>query len=500
LLEQKIEYANASGSDLDMIGYKLPRELSISYQFKSTVHFDNAEFLGNTDFIDFTFEKDVSFSGATFHEDVRFNDTIFKEKASFKQSKFKGKASFHEVVSFHVGADFSNAIFSKEVLFYEVRFGDSSFSDATFHEDVRFNETSGDASFSKTTFHGDVAFNEGGFNRAEFTETAFNRKVQFSDINFHRGADFSHTTFRGDTSFHECSFEMYVSSCSTTFHGDASFSKTTFHGDASFDQSKFNGILSFTDNTINGSLSFAQVFFKEKDQIIFNGDLSKVSFVSTDITRVQFGDKVVWGRKQTNSGTTEPEDGNNNTHNKERFDFKIYDERRIEESVAITDTHTTTNSLEAVIAEYRNLRENYEYYLRYEEAGKFFMREMELRRNYTQPLSTSTEQIKQRNGVARNLGLIGLYRLVCDYGESIRKPLIIIICTFVLATIFFTYENGWSIENFYPVRKTLASFFPFFSLNDDPSLPEMILKATMLPMVGLLFITLRRKLERRFRH
>jgi hypothetical protein len=31
---------------------------------------------------------------------------------------------------------------------------------------------------------------------------------------------------------------------------------------------------------------------------------------------------------------------------------------------------------------YRNLRENYEYRLRYDEAGKFFIREMELTRNY----------------------------------------------------------------------------------------------------------------------
>jgi uncharacterized protein YjbI with pentapeptide repeats len=504
LLEQKIDNANASGSALELIGYKLPRELSISsYQFKSNVHLDNAEFLGNTYFRDSVFEKDVSFSGATFNGDVIFNEITFNEKASFQQSKLKGKAQFHEVVRFHGGADFSNATFSSEVLFYEVHFGDSSFSNATFHGEARFTETSftGEARFDETTFHGEVSFNEGGFNgAAEFIETDFNRKVQFNDIRFHGGADFSHSTFHGEVSFNEITFERHVSSYKTTFNGEASFHETTFNGEAGFEESKFNGILSFTDNTIKGSLSFAQVFFKEKDQIIFNGDLSRVSFASTDITRVQFGDKVVWGRNQINSGTTEPEDGNNNTHNKERFDFKIYDERRIEESVAITDAHITTNSLETVIAEYRNLRENYEYYLRYEEAGKFFIREMELRRNYSQPLSTSTESISKRNIFARNLGLIGLYRLVCDYGESIRKPLIIIISAFIFATIFFSYERGWSMENFDPVRKTLAAFFPFFSLNNDPSLPEMILKATMLPMVGLLFITLRRKLERRFRH
>jgi hypothetical protein len=34
------------------------------------------------------------------------------------------------------------------------------------------------------------------------------------------------------------------------------------------------------------------------------------------------------------------------------------------------------------MAVYRNLRENYEFRLRYDEAGKFFIREMELKRKY----------------------------------------------------------------------------------------------------------------------
>jgi hypothetical protein len=37
---------------------------------------------------------------------------------------------------------------------------------------------------------------------------------------------------------------------------------------------------------------------------------------------------------------------------------------------------------DAVMSIYRNLRENYEYCLRYDEAGEFFKKEMELKRNY----------------------------------------------------------------------------------------------------------------------
>jgi hypothetical protein len=370
-----------------------------------------------------------------------------------------------------------------------------------FKSSVEFDRAHflGEVDFNASVFEKDVSFYETEFNgEANFSNATFNGEARFNGTRFGGQANFDDTTFERDVFFHDATFPAGANFLDTTFEKDVSFSSATFGGETDFGGSRLNRVLSFTDNTVKGTIGFARVFFKEKDQIIFNGDLSKVSFVNTDVTRVRFGD-VIWGKNQTKSGNNETEHNNTIISNTERFDFKIHDERVIEKDVKSTDIFTT-NSLESVIAEYRNLRENYEYYLRYEEAGKFFMREMELRRNYNQPLSTSTEKIRKRNIFARNLGLIGLYHLVCDYGESIRKPLIIIIFAFISATIFFSYENGWSMENFDPVRKTLASFFPFFSLTDDPSLPEMILKATILPMVGLLFITLRRKLERRFRH
>jgi hypothetical protein len=46
--------------------------------------------------------------------------------------------------------------------------------------------------------------------------------------------------------------------------------------------------------------------------------------------------------------------------------------------------------LESVMAVYRNLRENYEYRLRYDEAVKFFTKEMELKRKYRNDGSKSS--------------------------------------------------------------------------------------------------------------
>ena len=49
------------------------------------------------------------------------------------------------------------------------------------------------------------------------------------------------------------------------------------------------------------------------------------------------------------------------------------------------------------MAVYRNLRENYEFRLRYDEAGKFFMKEMELKRRYREILSHDGSSITKRN-------------------------------------------------------------------------------------------------------
>jgi hypothetical protein len=84
-------------------------------------------------------------------------------------------------------------------------------------------------------------------------------------------------------------------------------------------------------------------------------------------------------------------------------------------------------SLERVTAVYRNLRENYEYRLRYDEAGKFFTKEMELKRKPREiPSNDGRSVVIKPNGwVRRNLSLTGLCKHFSNYGESIVKPTLI---------------------------------------------------------------------------
>jgi hypothetical protein len=117
------------------------------------------------------------------------------------------------------------------------------------------------------------------------------------------------------------------------------------------------------------------VTFENPNKNIFEvQDMSRVSFVNTDITGIRFGDNVRW-------------DGTDN--------FQVIEETWLEEDIENTIEDRRVR-LGGVLSVYRNLRENYEYRRRYDEAGKFFIREMELKRKYREEISKrSTPDYKE---------------------------------------------------------------------------------------------------------
>jgi hypothetical protein len=346
--------------------------------------------------------------------------------------------------------------------------------------------------------------------------------VYLEDANFLGNTDFTKSTFERVAYFYGAQFNGRAHFIGATFSNEAYFNEAQFNEATYFSYAQFNEATNFdfSFEAPKGDVILSSVSLKEQEKITFNGDLSKVSFANTDITRVRFGDKVLWGRKKRNSANAKPreeeaaDDKNKLAQEQEEVDFKIRDEWLIEENIK-KKTKESPNSLESVIAEYRNLRENYEYNLRYEEAGRFFIREMELRRKY-KPKSSSLSsslflssslvadnKIEKKNFFERIFSFAALYYFVSDYGESTHKPLAITISVFFIATLYFWYLKGWSTDTETisdSISRTLTALFPFFSLPEDYGLLDVVLRATMIPLAGLLFITLRRKLERRFRH
>jgi len=115
-------------------------------------------------------------------------------------------------------------------------------------------------------------------------------------------------------------------------------------------------------------------------------------------------------------------------------------------------------SLEDVLSVYRNLRENYEFRLRYEDAGKFFIKEMELKRKYRElklkgdnsPIPNIKYVYIQNGWLRRNFSLNGLYYHFSRYGESIWRPTAIGAITVGLSTLFWLIQNNPTAEPFIP--------------------------------------------------
>jgi hypothetical protein len=158
---------------------------------------------------------------------------------------------------------------------------------------------------------------------------------------------------------------------------------------------------------------------------------------------------------------------------------------------------------------YRNLRENYEYRLRYDEAGKFFIKEMELKRNYREVRTRTSYEIVKNDWVRRNLSLTGLYNLFSKYGESWVRPVVLSTLTLVAATMYrlintfdfqlsFNTETLWFMKDIF--EKTLIDFLPFIPNSDQTKPPDYFIKSIGVLSFGLLLIALRRRFERKFRH
>jgi hypothetical protein len=344
-------------------------------------------------------------------------------------------------------------------------------------------------------------------------------------VNFEDKANIIHTKFRGETGFYGTTFREAI------FSPDVRFERIT---------------------------KFRYVVFENGEKVDFGAkDVSNVSFLNTDITRIKFAEDVNWGGKDRftiiderelesdepsenypdeyflfrgdkiprSDKTREKEhkirkESENNRHSQRITDFlktefgqripentiftrannevisnktvqrkenkgaRIYEVAEIEGDNAATyliilnerKSKATLSingkfycnfpakkigedkieiyfnefpSIDSIKAVYRNLRENYEYRLRYDEAGKFFIKEMELKRYYrTLQLKDDKFGHIETNGWARRnlFSLTGWYYHLSRYGESLLRPTIAGIAIISLSTLFFAMQTNPATE------------------------------------------------------
>jgi len=266
--------------------------------------------------IDKEFIQPIYFNHCNFQK-ANFIEAIFSAEAIFTRATFSAEANFSST-TFKGKVDFTLATFSAEAQFYYTTFKEAIFNNTTFKEEsILIGATfSAEANFSGSIFKGKV----------DFTLATFSAITYFTRATFSAEANFSSTTFKENTYFHRPTFS-----------------------DATYFSGKFQGWSYFN-----------YVSFGKPNEVRFEiEDMSLVSFMNTDITRIRFSGKTRWSK-----------DGQ----------FKVIEEENLEKAL---DTYKEIESnLEEILSVYRNLRENYEFRRRYDEAGKFFIREMELKRKY----------------------------------------------------------------------------------------------------------------------
>jgi hypothetical protein len=283
-----------------------------------------------------------------------------------------------------------------------------------------------------------------------------------------------------------------------TFEGDKTrFLDVNFKGRANFEKTHFNDKIKFDGTTFNQA-KFSEVEFKDKTKVMFrkvifeNGEkvnfdvtnMEKVSFLDTDISRVKFAEEAFWGGDKG---------------------FTVLDERELELKLKGKKSGVENDpELESIKAIYRNLRENCEYRLRYDDAGQFFIREMELKRNYSK---NDKGEIIKTDRFRRNFSLTGFYRLA-SYGERFIMPILlstsvmvgaILLSIWQINTVGITEPNHnvtFALNNI--TERTVTTFLQL--RNEHLIWSDFIIKVLGIISLGMFAIPLRRKFERKFRY
>ena len=375
---------------------------------------------------------------------------------------------------------FTDARFSGDVAFSGIRCRAADFTDAKFAGSLSMADMVADAvRLLKTSFSC-----SGGAAAADDVDAVGSATVELERCDFRScnvalasmpSARFSECTI-GDAVFRYseiCDFEAI--DCS--FEGDADFAEGKI-GVARFDGVSFGGGAVFEgaagSTVFEKSGSFRHARFGREEQVRFGRSLSNVSFLGTNMTRVRFHADTVWN-----------DDGNR---------YAILDERRLAED-------PSPSALSDALAVYRSLRECYEYWLMYVEAGQFYAREIDMRRRYR--LDARRGKVV-RSRWHRYLSLANGYNVLCRYGESFGRASAWVGGVFAASAAYFMCADagpqgspdGLYLQAVAALERTLAAFLH----TGKGGIDDHVVRIVSLPVLGSMFIVLKRRLERRLRH
>ena len=362
---------------------------------------------------------------------------------------------YFEGCKFRALVDFSNANWAAPITFNSCVFmGGANFTRSKFIHPLYFKNIKSDP---KTRFD----FRESNLLGVQITGSAF----PTSDFSLARlsSARFTANKFTGDVSMADAKLD------------DCSFLDNTFEKQAMFTAAKFSRCIFKNENF--KSATFKSSIFISNEVSIIDADMSNTSLAGADLSGVKFTDRTKW-------------DGDR--HN------RIYDAHMFY-------SNPTPDGFVAALAVLRALRDNHEYHLMYRTAGRFFVQEMDIKRNYFLRGNTVSRHFLP----SRLFSLTGLYFWICGYGESFKRV------GFWITMLFGTALGSFALQfELLPVhdpahaslgvwekaamhlKRTLAAFFPL----GGGDLSDYVVRIASIPLLGTLFIVIRRRFERKLRH
>ena len=399
------------------------------------------------------------------------------------------------------------------------------------------------AGLSETTFEEAVLFRDAEFAGAtSFSGCTFKKGADFRGCTFKKGADFSHATFLdaadfessrlgGMADFLHADFTRVTFDWATlgkskfnkaVFHGDASFYGATFGSAAEFNSARFLGESRFEESEFERGGDFAGAHFeqpayfrgvkmKRPKLVRFDGNISNVSFLNTDLKEVGFGSMITWSPQAARGGDRgQPPPASrrgDRRHENERNARTIWDKKwRIhDERIIGSEVPDPAVNLENVCGVYRDLRDNFDQQLRYDVAGGFFVREMELGRKY---------RIDERGSVAqkplcrRILTWHAAYNVLAEYGQSLGRPSLFLTLTLAAGSSLLWCNTGVLQGLEIPCEdgpgeaalRSLVAMVPLPLSGHFASPVDIGLKLVALPAVATFLVALRRRFEKTRRH
>ncbi len=477
-------------------------------RFAGTADFDGAHFVGHAKFEDVQFTGQATFGGTHFRAHVNLDHARFAGHANFGDAQFTGRATFWHA-RFTVTVDFEGALFTGHAYFVNAHFTGRAFMLGTqFTGGADFADTRfiGPADFEGARFMGPTGFRGAQFSRlagfegagfagpADFQLTEFEEPTHWLAVIVGAPLDFRFATFKGLSDWTDARLSAAGSIDLREVHVEAELrlqdlwfagadqmeavraAVATTH--AAFWQRLTKNIDLWScplppqldaegARQPDTRLDLRNLHIGPDARVRIQGvncpgdprgriDASKMLFAHTDVSRIRF-QNVKWEGERpwrTRLGALLWPNRAPVWRVADEFYVRDLPGRRAHPEFEPPDGEGLDPSLVADI--YKGLRASYEENLRYSDAGRFHIREMEMRR-LARGLEGTRDAARtgEASGVGkagegggaveaaepgkagagtlswrwlrRNVSLLNLYRLTSNYGESPGR---------VLATMF----------------------------------------------------------------